>query len=148
VPGFRIIVTLEGCTTVNVIRQEQPAPVAVIVTDPALSSAVNLTVVWLPEFGVSVPPPLVIAHVAGAGFTVRSTSSPTPMVVLVTLVGEVATVWDVMVQVQRLDEDDELEELLDDDDEDDDDDDDELEELLDDDDELAVQGTAGSPTLP
>jgi hypothetical protein len=79
--------------------QVQPAPVAVIVTAPALSSALKVTVPWLPELGVNVPPlPLVIAQVAGAGFTVRSTSSPTPILVLARFAGEVATVCDVIVQ--------------------------------------------------
>src|SRR2546425_4139777 len=98
VPGCRFMVQSDGATMVKVIVQLQPEPVAVMVTLPALSSAVNRTFAWLPEFGVSVPLPLVIAQVAGAGFTVRSTSSPTPIRVLVRSAGEVATVCDVIVQ--------------------------------------------------
>jgi hypothetical protein len=78
--------------------QLQPEPVAVMVTFPALSSAVNLTLPWLPLLGVSVPPPA-MDQVAGEGSTVRSTSSPTPMVVLARFAGDKATVCEVMVQV-------------------------------------------------
>ena len=82
----------------EVIMQLQPEPVAVIVTLPAVSPAVKVTFVLLPELGFRVPLPLVIAHVAGPGFTVSSTSSPTPILVRARFNGEVAIVSDVMVQ--------------------------------------------------
>ncbi len=69
-----------------------------MVTDPALSPALNLTVPTPPLAVVKAPFPLVMAQVAEPGFTVRSTSSPTPILVLALLAGEVATVTEVMVQ--------------------------------------------------
>lgn len=89
VPGCRFIVQLDGSTMVNVIVQLHPDPVAVIVEVAARSPAVNVTVVPLVEDNV--PPPLT-DQVAGAGETVSSTSSPTPIRVLARFVGEVATV--------------------------------------------------------
>jgi hypothetical protein len=98
VPSVLFSVQSDGSTTVNVIVQEQPAQVAVIVTDPALSLAVNL--VLPPEAGLTVPSPLVTAQlVAGPGVTVSLTSSPTPILVRARFAGEVATVWEVTVQV-------------------------------------------------
>lgn len=78
--------------------QLQPGPVAVIVALPAVSPAVYLTVELLPELGLRLPDPLVIAQVAGPGLTVRSTSSPTPILVRARFAGEAATVCEVMVQ--------------------------------------------------
>ena len=73
---------------------------AVIVTSPALSSALIFIVVDLsvPAFGGSSINPLGVAvHVAGPGLTVRFTSSPTPILVLARLLGNVVTVCDVIV---------------------------------------------------
>ena len=101
VPVLLFIVQFAGRTTVKVIvlTQLQPDPVAVIVTLAALSSAVNVTLVRAPVFGLKVPPPLVFAHVAGFPVTVKVTSSPTPIVVRARFAGEVATVCEAKVQV-------------------------------------------------
>jgi hypothetical protein len=69
-----------------------------MVTLPVVSLAVYLTVELLPELGVIVPLPLVIVQVAGPGLTVRSTSSPTPILVRARFAGEVAIVCEVMLQ--------------------------------------------------
>jgi len=100
VPVLRLIIQFEGLTTVKVIgfEQLQPEPVAVMVTLPALSSAVNVTLVRAPVFGFKVPPPLVIAQVAGLPVIVNVTSSPTPIVVRARSAGEVAMVCDASVQ--------------------------------------------------
>ena len=94
VPDCFFIVQPDGRTTSKVIvfEQLQPEPVAVIVTLPALSSAVKVTEECVPELGLRVPPPLVIAHVAGFPVMVSVTSSPTPILVLARFDGEVATV--------------------------------------------------------
>ena len=100
VPGFLFIVQSDGRTTLNVIGFEQlhPEPVAVIVTLPAFSSAVKVTELWVPELGLNVPFPLVIAQVAGFPVTVSFTSSPTPIFVRARFVGEVAIVCEAKVQ--------------------------------------------------
>lgn len=92
-PDLRFIVQFAGSTTVNVIEFEQlqPDPVAVIVTLPADSPAVNVTEACVPDAGLKVPSPL-FDHVAGFPVTVRVTSSPTPIFVRALLAGDVAVV--------------------------------------------------------
>ena len=80
------------------LTQLQPEPVAVIVTLPPASSAVNVTLLRAPVFGLNFPLPLVIAQVAGLPVIVSLTSSPTPIFVRARLVGEVAMVSEAKVQ--------------------------------------------------
>jgi hypothetical protein len=84
----------DGSTTVNVIEQQHPAPTASTVALPARSPARKVTLA--PLDGLTVPAPLT-DHVAGAGFTVSVTSSPTPTVVRVRSAGTVAMVSEVIV---------------------------------------------------
>jgi len=90
------MVQLVGSTTVKVMVHAHPSgQVAVTVEVPAVGPAVK--VVFVPDAGLTLPPPATVQLAAAAGATVIVTSSPTPTLVRARLAGEVANVSDVRV---------------------------------------------------